>query len=381
MDSVTHLAAGILTPLVFRKAPRTAALVLFGIAAGELPDIDAVAGSSAHVMLSVHRSMTHSIPVIIISACLLAFLMKLFLSKVRLRDMTVRVENGQAVVNRPDDWGLGYMFMAALLGLASHVYLDCMTTFGTQILWPFSDYRVAVPALFIVDFLFTVPLILIALYCLKGFRNPNRLDRQVKWARYGMAWLVLYPLCCFGIHQALSYKLNNDYTEVGTAVEKITLTPVLASPFYWKAVAENPKEYRLDWIALYKPFQKPEFMPPIYPKPDARKWEKLQEALPIFREFDNFATFVTVEATKSNDDFIEYTFTDLRYLYSAFNVIMEKIDSNKGLFLMQIRMGAKDKKVYAWRYLERGNDETAMWHAVRPLFTLEEPEETEPGAE
>ncbi|MDL2285293.1 metal-dependent hydrolase [Desulfovibrio sp. OttesenSCG-928-F07] len=364
MDSVTHLAAGVLTPLAFRKAPRIAAVLLFGIAAGQLPDLDILAGSSAWAMLNFHRSMTHSIPALIIFAALITALLKFFLSHLRVREMTVRVESGQAIVNKPADWSFIEIFIVAFLGLSLHVYLDSMTTFGTQVLWPFSDYRIALPALFIVDFLFTVPLVLIMFYCLAGYRKPEKKEKQLKWARYALVWIILYPLCCLGINTGLNYKINRDSTEVGTAVEKVTLAPVLFSPFYWKAVAENTEEYRLDWLTLYNPLRKPEFLPPAYSKPDPQMWAALTTNIPVFKYFDNFASFVSVEKTAQTAEYTEYTFTDLRYLYSAFNFIMEKIDGNKGMFLMQIRVGT-DNMVYAWRYLENGNDQSPMWQAVR----------------
>lgn len=370
MDSVTHLTVGVLTPLVFRKAPRTAALVVFGIAAGQLPDIDFLAGSSAHAMLSLHRGITHSIPALILFAALLAALLKLFLSKVRLREMTVRIEDGQAIVNKADDWSTAQMFMAALLGLSLHMYLDCMTTFGTKIFWPLGDQRVALPALFIIDFAFTLPLLAIMFYCLKGFRKPEKLDKQIKWARYGIAWVIIYPLACLGVSEGLSYKLNKDYTQVGTAAEKITVAPVLFSPFYWKLVAENKTEYRLTWIATYKPFKRVRFTTPVYPKPEPELWGKLCAALPIFGEYDKFAGFITYEVVEDGE-MLEYTFKDLRYLYSAPNFVMEQIDGNKGMFIMQLRLGKDDNKVYAWRYLERGNTaEQTPWVAVRPPIKL-----------
>jgi hypothetical protein len=46
MDSLTHLVAGALTPLAFRGAPKRAAVVAFGICAGELPDMDVFFGAS-----------------------------------------------------------------------------------------------------------------------------------------------------------------------------------------------------------------------------------------------------------------------------------------------------------------------------------------------
>jgi inner membrane protein len=370
MDSITHLAAGALTPLIFYRAPRTPALILFGIAAGEFPDIDIIAGSSAWATFSVHRVMTHSIPAILLFALLLALLLKLFLSKVPIKQNTVRVENGIAVINRPDDWSLGQMFAAALIALSLHVYLDCMTTFGTQIFWPFHSYRVAVPALFIIDPLLTVPLLFILILCLKDLRKAGKLEKQVKLSRRAVAWIILYPLFCLGLHEGLAYKYNRDYTEVGTAVEKITLAPVLFSPFYWKAVAENSNEYRMSWVASYKLFQGIDFSGPIYPKVETVLWEKLSQSIPIFAAYRNFVSFPTFAISMENEDIKEYTFRDLRYIYSIPNFILQKFDTYEGLFNMQIRVDAGDNLLYAWRYLKSGDDDAAVWTNLHPVVML-----------
>lgn len=375
MDSVTHLAVGAITPLAFRKAPRIGALVLFGIVAGELPDIDFLAGFGPHAMFTLHRGMTHSLAVLPVFALILAVLFKLFLSQLRLRDLTVRVENGAAVINKADDWPLYQIFLAALLAMLLHAYLDCMTTFGTQIFWPFNTMRVALPALFIVDFAFTGVLLLVLLYCLIGFKNEAKRDKQVKWARLGILWAIGYPLLSLAISTGLNYKYNRDYTEVGTTVEKIHITPVLGSPIYWKAIGENEREYRMAWVAAYKPFQEPNFRPAaVYPKVNHEEWELLQERIPVFKDFAGFAGFPTVAETRRDGDYVEYTYKDLRYLYVVPNFILEKYGYANGVFNMQTRQDAESGQIYAWRYLKNGSDKEAMWTAVRPPVSLEKQE-------
>ncbi|MCL1889396.1 MAG: metal-dependent hydrolase [Desulfovibrionaceae bacterium] len=370
MDSVTHLAAGALTPLAFSRAPRMWPLIFLGIAAGMLPDIDILAGSSAHAMFSIHRGFTHSILSIVIAALFLALIFKFFLASPHVKKDAVRVVDGLAVIAKPDDWSLGQIFLAALLGLGLHLYLDCMTSFGTQIFWPFSNYRVAAPALFIVDLLLTIPLLIILLYCLRNFKNRTKLATQVTWARYAILWALIYPLICLGIHEGLSRKFNRDYTEVGTAAEKITLTPVLFSPFYWKAVAENSEEYRMQWVATHKFRVRPHFDPPVYPKADSRLWQGLAEILPIFGEYREFAHFPILESTINSRKLKELTFKDLRYVYSLPNFLKEYIDTDEGLFRLQARIG-EDNRVYAWRYLGwESAIRDAAWEEINPAPLL-----------
>lgn len=380
MDSITHLAAGVISPLAFRKAPRIGAIVLFGIIAGELPDIDIIAGSGAHAMFTLHRGITHSALALPLMALALALLFKVFLAQLRLKEMTVRIENGAAVINKADDWPLWQAFAAALLALILHVYLDSMTTFGTQVFWPFSSHRVAFPAMFIVDLAFTVPLVLIMFRCMAGFKNEDKRDKQVKWARCGIAWVVCYPLVCLALSSGLEYKYNLEYAELGTTVEKIHITPVLGSPVYWKAIGENQREYRMAWVAAYMPFRSPDFNPVSYPKVNQVKWAALQEGIPIFKEYAAFASFPTVSETWRGDDYVEYTYKDLRYVYSVPNFLIEKSGYKNGLFNMQTRQDPKTGLIYSWRYLKNGSDTTAEWSAVRPPVGLEKKPDEEQKA-
>ena len=177
MDSLTHLVAGALTPLAFPGAPRRAALLGFGIAAGELPDIDIFFGSTPEALMVVHRGITHAL----VWQPLLALLVVLpFYLWMRCGAANSAPNAGSARDGRNpgsslagDDarphptagrFGLGSLCLAALFALYTHIYLDCMTTFGTQIFLPFSATRVGFPAMFIVDLLLTLPALGLMIY-------------------------------------------------------------------------------------------------------------------------------------------------------------------------------------------------------------------------
>ena len=77
MDSLTHLVAGALTPLAFPHMPKRAAILGFGIAVGELPDMDVLFGVSPEALLMLHRGITHSLiwqPVLALVAVLPFFI-------------------------------------------------------------------------------------------------------------------------------------------------------------------------------------------------------------------------------------------------------------------------------------------------------------------
>lgn len=381
MDSITHLAAGAISPLVFRKAPRMGAVVIFGIIAGEFPDIDAVAGSSAQAMLVIHRSFTHSIPAILVFSLLLALLFRQILRRLPERRRTVRVDNGVAVLTSPADWPLREIWLAALLALALHVYLDCMTTFGTQIFWPVSDFRVAFPAVYIIDPLFTLPLLVLLVYVLINMRRPEppRQARLLRLAHIGLAWIICYPLACLGLHAVLQAKINADFAVAGSDVEKITLSTTPLSPFRWKAIGENELEYRLAQVNV--PGVLGEAKPSFgagYKKPPCEQWDALREALPIFDSYAKFASFpvlrkdITIHFSMEEGENISplriLTFEDLRYTPSGPEDLMHLVGRGDGMFLLQVRLELNSNSLLAWRYLPLAAEAASRsWVEVEPV--------------
>jgi membrane-bound metal-dependent hydrolase YbcI (DUF457 family) len=137
MDTVTH---GLTGWLVARALPdewkgehptiATAVVALGSV----LPDADNAAsflGSEAY--LRIHRGLSHSFLGISISSLVVALLFARF---GRWKDAK-------------------RLFLLALLGQASHVALDLLNAYGMQVLQPFSDARLSLDLLFVVDLVFT----------------------------------------------------------------------------------------------------------------------------------------------------------------------------------------------------------------------------------
>jgi len=137
MDTVTH---GLTGWLVARALPddwkgehpgiATAVVALGSV----LPDADHAAsllGSALY--LRIHRGLSHSLLGISVSSLVLALLFARF-----------------------GKWkDAKRLFLLALLGQISHVVLDLLNAYGTQVLQPFSDARLSLDLLFVVDLLFT----------------------------------------------------------------------------------------------------------------------------------------------------------------------------------------------------------------------------------
>ena len=113
---------------------------LIGAAGGVLPDADVFLGSQADPLAAIeyHRQFTHSLAFIPVGGAVAALP---WLAFRRWRERWKPV--------------LG----AAVAGYATHGLLDAFTTYGTQLLWPFSSHRVAWNAVSIVDPVFTLALV------------------------------------------------------------------------------------------------------------------------------------------------------------------------------------------------------------------------------
>jgi inner membrane protein len=108
---------------------------------GTLPDLDVIVLPFLDAAAGIrwHRGLSHSILVMVVASLILA-------RPVARCHRAAGVTAGEA----------GRMIF---LAWSTHVLIDCLTTYGTQIFEPFSSARVAMNVMFIVDPLFTLPLL------------------------------------------------------------------------------------------------------------------------------------------------------------------------------------------------------------------------------
>ena len=140
MDSLTQAAfgAGIAAVCVPPEQRRKALLV--GMALGTLPDLDVLIDyGDAVANFTYHRGFSHSLFVLPPFAVLLWLVLRRWWAPVR---------------EAPGRW-----LVAILLALTTHALLDAHTAYGTQLLWPRASPPVMWSTLFIIDPLFTLPLI------------------------------------------------------------------------------------------------------------------------------------------------------------------------------------------------------------------------------
>ncbi|MGO2013122.1 MAG: metal-dependent hydrolase [Pseudoalteromonas sp.] len=140
MDSLTQVALGgaVAFATLGNKLGRKSLLV--GVAFGTLPDLDVLINFGGDVENFVyHRSFSHSILVQLLLSPLFAWLL-----------LTMNWAKSVSLKR----WSVAIFFI-----LSTHSLLDSFTVYGTQLLWPLSTYPFGISSIFIIDPVYTLPLL------------------------------------------------------------------------------------------------------------------------------------------------------------------------------------------------------------------------------
>ena len=232
MDTVTQitLGAAVGEATAGREAGNKAPL--WGAFFGLLPDLDVLANPflTEAQALTFHRSLTHSLLFIAVVTPLAAYGLR------RLH------ENDAATVRR---WGI--LIAAVLL---THVGLDCLTTYGTQIFWPFSNYPVIYGTIFIIDPLYTVPL---AAGLLVSFRWGSTTPLR-RWANYaGLALSSAYLLLTVINKQYIDHVFAQNLAQKQPTAERFLTTPTPFNNLLWQGIAETNDGFYVGSYSLLDP--------------------------------------------------------------------------------------------------------------------------------
>ena len=227
MDPVTHITAGVLLGQAAKdRFPGVRALVPLSALAAWMSDVDnIVTFFGAEAYMRHHRGYTHSL----IGGALLAWLLALCVSRFA----------GGARASR--------LFVLFYLGVLSHIFLDCITSYGTGVFLPFSDVRVSVPSVFIIDPIYTLALIGLAVAA------ALRPAAGKKLAVAGLAVMLAWPAIGFGVGQAVSAHARELLVARGEKPTRVTAQPDAFAPLWWKIIAEEGNDYVLTGLTLSEP--------------------------------------------------------------------------------------------------------------------------------
>ncbi len=223
MDLLTQglLGGALALSLADSKKSRPAAVI--GFTAAMLADADILIRSADDPLLNVefHRHFTHSLIFIPLGALIAALILWPLVSK---------------------HLGFARIYGYALAGYATAGLLDACTSYGTHLLWPFSDERISWSIVAIVDPVFTL-LLLIALILGMKSRKPRA-------ARVGLALAGAYLLLGVWQHQTALQVARSLAAQRGHEVERILVKPTLGNLVLWRSVYESGGRFYVDAIRV-----------------------------------------------------------------------------------------------------------------------------------
>lgn len=243
MDSLTQIALGSAIGVAV-MGRRTAAwkAALWGAVAGTLPDLDALIDYGDDVLnMTRHRAESHSLFFLTLGAPVLAWLV----SRLHRAQSSPAASSAwhSSTPQAPTFWR---WWLALWLVLFTHPLLDTMTIYGTQLLQPLSDHPFGVGSIFIIDPLYTVPLIggVVAALRLKNARG-------LRYNLAGLALSTLYLAWSFGAQQHATQVARASLATHNISAQGLLVT---ASPFntvLWRLVATTPTHYLEGHYSLF----------------------------------------------------------------------------------------------------------------------------------
>jgi len=229
MDSLTQfvLGAGVGVACLGRRiGPRKAALI--GGALGTLPDLDVLLPASDPIDAFVnHRGFSHSW--LVHTAVTPVFGEILRRIDPRLRE------------HRWTSW------LAVWLALTSHALLDAFTTYGTRVLWPLSVEPVSWSTIFIIDPIYTLPLLVVAVMSL-GRRD---------WRPGFGAWVagaLLLSTAYLG-WTLVAQTIARDKVMAALAAsdrrfDRVMMIPMPFNSLLWRGLAVNGEHYANVYVSI-----------------------------------------------------------------------------------------------------------------------------------
>ena len=246
VDSITQatLGAAVGEMILGRRMGNRA--LAWGALFGTLPDLDALLNPFLDTANELwwHRGPSHSLIVMIAAS----FLLAPRLAKLWKRDKVSRAQAG---------W-----FVFAVW--STHVLIDCFTVYGTAVLWPFPAKRIAFNHLFIIDPLFTLPM-LVTLVWLAFLRSKKQIPQRRKLNAWGLGLASTYALLSVGMKFVTSAGFDADLARRGVSYERRMEAPTPFNIILWRSVVDRGDSFWVGYRTVFESRKTPVRWT-IYPK-------------------------------------------------------------------------------------------------------------------
>jgi inner membrane protein len=359
LDSVTQAALGAAVGVAAMGRTRPVwQSALAGAVIGTLPDLDVFIDEGDPIRnMVLHRAETHALFWQMLAAPVIAGVL--------------------ALVTRTGAL-FGRWWLLVLLGLFTHSILDAMTVYGTQLALPFSSHPFGLGSLYIIDPMYTLPLLLGLILALL-LRAPNRL----RWNAAGLTVSAMYAVWSVGAQALVTNRVQAVPEARPLSPDRILVTPTPFNTLLWRVVLLHDDHYQEGFYSLLDPLREPS-------RP--MRFEKFQRRDDLDRRTRDFADANLIRAFSKGfyslaDDGRHIQITDLRmgqHPYYAFSFAFAEHHSEPLVPITPLRitnrMPIDPGLDWLWRRLQ-GMDVSAPGRATPDLTAGERaiPFTPEPG--
>ncbi len=220
MDSLTQLVLGASAAALAVPSRHRRKALAVGAVLGTLPDLDVfVDYGDAVANFTSHRGFSHSLFVLAPFAVLLWLVLRRWWAPAR---------------EAPARW-----FAAIALALLTHPLLDAHTAYGTQLFWPLTSPPVKWATIFIIDPLFTLPLLAAVIYALA----KPRAETAATVLAAALAFGTLYLGWTWLAQGIVSRHAEASLAEQGFAGAPRFVTPTPFNTLLWRVVVMTDGGY------------------------------------------------------------------------------------------------------------------------------------------
>ena len=223
MDIITQGLLGATVAQAGAKPNEVRLASLVGFCAPLLADADTLIRSAEDPLLFLenHRHFTHALSFIPAGALITSLLLWPFLGT-RL--------------------GFKRIYLYGLLGYATAGFLDACTSYGTHLLWPFNDDRIAWSIISIFDPIFSVVLIAAIVF--------GAVKYQPHATRVGMVFAAAYLLLGAIQHERAESLAHIQAQQRGHIIERLIVKPTLGNLLLWRSVYESDGMFYVDAVRV-----------------------------------------------------------------------------------------------------------------------------------
>lgn len=226
MDSLTQMTLGACVGAAVggRKYGKKSALM--GAIIGTTPDLDVFFGDYENPIKSMttHRGFSHSFLFVALATPALAFIA----SYIKPLKVSIR------------DWQI---YALIFLGLLTHILLDAVTIYGTQLFWPTQIAPVAIGSLFIIDLAYTLPLLIGVIWFL--------FSKSPRPTHIGLVISTLYVLWSLGAQYSIKNMAKDQLASNNVNYERILVQPTPFNTLLWRVLVVDENDYKVGYYSVF----------------------------------------------------------------------------------------------------------------------------------